>query len=222
MLTTTATGQFNKLLRGVFSSEGLFKELRGEFKPILYEGVVNETNTLPYVFAFSNRELPINFYRTRESELTDTSCNYFVINRQQIVLKGKFVRDFACDMDVSSFKVYNATLNSRKYLLISGITSGSGVAGTTVILLLFDVTDLNSIKYFPLWTKFGDALSFSDFNNDGNLDFIDIKPYQDRDHFKANFTTLRGDKFITIEGSFKVLRYDGESLKTVKAVNFPY
>lgn len=176
------------------------KKYKPIFKPILGEFTVNhvekikvndEYKKLNYGFKFDSKKIDVQFHYPEKD--SDNSCSYFVIFQKRINLIGKFENDFACDLDVNSFELYKGEFKNKNYLLLTCINNGSGGFATTIIFHLFDITNKNNIKYYPLWSRYGSINCFGDFNSDGVLDFLKIRNNEKQtgtDTFKTTLMTL--------------------------------
>ncbi|MDO8997524.1 MAG: hypothetical protein Q7U77_12930 [Sediminibacterium sp.] len=216
--------QYDQLLNNVYRSKRIFKNVAGQFEPFLYEKTTNGTK-FAYGYLFNGKGINgLKYLQVKQSELNDTSCNYFEFFGKKIALRGKFINDFACDLDVSTFKIFTANFCSKKYLLITGVSSGSGSAGTTTVFNLFDVTDPKNFIHYPLWSKYGSELSFGDFNNDKVLDLMEIKLFSKRDIFKVELLSLdyKKSSFSSNLEQYKIFKYDGEKVVVLKSNKFKY
>ena len=102
-------------------------------------------------------------------------CDYFVLNGSRFC-PNDYIHDWStCELDVNSFILYKTTYNNHQYLLLTAVNNGSGRSAIYNICLIFDITDLNNIIFYPLWSKYGGKKCFGDFNGDGYIDFIKIK-----------------------------------------------
>lgn len=211
--------QFDTIFKNIVPSQELFKKVKGAFQPSQFEINKNGKKSLPFVFKFKGNN--IIYTRPKEAELSDTSCSFFIICNKKISLKDKFINNFGCDLDVSTLQVYKALFQNKEYLLITGITNGSGTATTTVLLHLFDITNTKNILYFPLWSKFGSQYNFGDFNKDKKLDFVEVRPFKDTDHFTMTLMTKMQNKFMPLN-CYKKLKYNGRSMKIVQSKNCPF
>lgn len=147
-------------------------------------------------FKFSNSKINLSFSYPKTS--SDSSCNYFILFGNKISLHNKFEQNFTCDLDINSFQVYVSEFNNRKYLLLNGINAGSGDFATTIIFLLFDITDKLKIKFYPLWSKYGSINCLDDFNRDGKLDFLKIRNNETKtgsNTFKVSFMSVDNVRF---------------------------
>ena len=150
----------------------------------------------------------VHYTYPKESQYSDSSCGHFSINNQEFFLAGNFQDNFACDYDINSAKLYTGSFNGRKYLLLTGINSGSGEMTTNILCLLFDITNPKAIKFYPLWSKYGSQNCFQDFNKDGNLDFISVrhlKNSSDTYELKVQLMTLTKQGFVIIDEQNKYI-----------------
>lgn len=177
--------QYDDYFKYVIGQPTIFKPVKGEFIPGQSKMIVDgkEKRKVNYSYRFNNPLIQLEYFYPQSPK--DSSCSYFVLNNARINLKGRYDHDFACDLDVTSFKMYQGLFNHRNYILLTGINTGSGTFTTSIICHLFDVTDKNAIKYYPLWSKYGSSACLGDFNKDGRLDFLKVR------YFKGNQSKLR-------------------------------
>lgn len=171
----------------------IFEPISGEFKANHVEKIKinNQYKNLNYGFKFDNKTIDIQFHYPQND--SDNSCSYFIVFQKRINLIGKFENDFACDLDINSFKLYEGEFKNKKYLLLTCINNGSGGFSTTIIFHLFEVTNKHSILYHPLWSRYGSIACLGDFNKDGILDFLKIRNNERQtgtDTFKASLMSL--------------------------------
>jgi hypothetical protein len=126
--------------------------------------------------------------------------SYFLIDEQKLetakVFDGLPTEDL-CDR---FFKVYTCNFQHRKYLLILTNYSDNHLCQYDVLCNLFDVTDKLHIMYFPLWSVYGGARCFGDFNHDGKLDFLKIRRIEGNDfRCKITLITLENEKFQPLD-----------------------
>lgn len=200
VISTGLSAQYEKTF-SVIGKKSFFKE-----EKIIVNTVRSDTslvngnkNVTPYVFSIKGKAGAIEYFYTNPKELTDSSCGYFKIGSSKFFLKGKYENDFACDIDVYSLKMFSGTFRSKRYILLTGINNGSGSSTTSIICLLFDITNPKKIKFYPLWSKYGSDFCFQDFNNDGELDFLKVKQLKDMTGYKTlklELMTLKGDEFV--------------------------
>ena len=163
-------------------------------------------------FFLSESGIDIAYYPKQKG----VKCGYFEINEFCFLVDGKFIfkngYHAGCDLDYGSFKVFEMNFKAKKYLLITSINNGSGTSTRYVYCHLFDVSDLDSITYFPLWSIYGSYACFGDFNQDGFLDFLRIRNESNMGdgYFRATLSTLYRDSF-RIDSSHYIIfnrRYD--------------
>jgi hypothetical protein len=194
VISYNSFGQFGNLYKSVLktNTSSLFNIVKGDFvsterKSSIVDGKIQKTIT-GYKF---DRIIDLQFYYPKTKE--DSSCSYFVFNRQKIKMVGRFENDFACDLDVTSFQVFEGYFNRKKYILLTSINSGSGSFATTIIFHLFDITKKDKVIYYPLWSRYGSIKCLGDFNKDGILDFLKIRnneKYSGSNTFKGSLMSL--------------------------------
>jgi len=175
-------------------------KLKGEFKK-------DSTNNFIKFYKFSNSTFPVKYYPPQK----DVDCGYFELYNQKYTIKGKFkeYKKFGCDLDEYSFKIFKITLSKKTYFIITSIAWTSGTGTRNVFCNLFDVTNKEKPIYYPLWSMYGSNLCFGDYNNDGNLDFLEIRydpSSKNNDIFRATFTTIDGTNFKRIEDKYIVFK----------------
>ncbi|HTD99293.1 MAG TPA: hypothetical protein VK668_08385 [Mucilaginibacter sp.] len=210
----SASAQYGSFYKSVINQPKLFKPLAGSFiahkvKTTIVDG---ESRKLNYSYLFNNKSLRLEYFYPESK--TDSGCSYFILNGHRVNLKGHFEHDFACDLDVASFKVYKGQYNGEKYLLLTCINTGSGSSTSSVICNLFDITDKRSIKYYPLWSKYGSESCFGDFDKDGSLDFLKVRIQGDNDTLRLSLMSLKRERFIPYkEDHYMILNYDSKKIK---------
>lgn len=169
--------QYNFIVDKLFGKQDSLKFLKIEGN-FTIEATDKSENEKLKIYDFKNKEnIQLKYYNANEQGL----CDAFSIFNKKISMKGSFEDDrIACNLDISSFEIYKFCFHNKKYLLIQSIRLGSGTATSLIIFHLFDITNLNSIKYYPLWSMYGSTSCFADFNHDGKLDFLNI-----RDNWKS-------------------------------------
>jgi hypothetical protein len=196
LIASTCKAQYDDYLKSIVGKSTIFKKVKGEFVVKGFKKVKDKNGERQINYSYEFNKLPMTlgyYYPTLSS---DSSCNYFVINKAKVSMRGLYPSDFACDLDVTSFAVYKGRYENKNYILITAINNGSGSSTTSVICNLFDVTNLNKIKYFALWSKFGSASCFNDFNKDGKLDFLQIRNLKgDPSKLKMTIESLQDGMF---------------------------
>lgn len=208
--------QYDYLFHTIISPQNIFKNVEGEFKPVRFEWVKidGENRRINYGYRFNNSFIPLDFFFPITA--CDSACSYFILHGQKINLKGKFESDFACDLDVNSFKVYQGKFNNSSYILLTCINRGSGSFTTTILCNLFDVTNKDSIEYYPLWSKYGSKNCFGDFNHDGVMDFLRIRNIN-IDTLKIDLLSKQNNTFQDYNNKKYLKIYsDGEIVKTLE------
>ena len=144
---------------------------------------------------------------------SNSGCDTFIVFGKKIGIKGKLENDWlSCPLDVTSFEVFTFELRNNRYLLIQSIKAASGIATSYIIFHLFDITNTKKILYFSLWSIYGSPSCFSDFNNDGHLDFLMIRKAETYkkddiykltlstiDYSKGSFTPVNNKKYIVFQ-----------------------
>lgn len=198
LASTLSYGQFDKAFSSIPRKVDVFKPISGAFTASASENV--NGNKFNYKYSFSDKSLSIDIVLPKSSEQSNDACDYFVVMGNKITYKGLFEEDFACDMDITSLKVYKGVYGNKQYVLITGINSGSGSFTTTIVCHLFDVTNPKSVKYYPLWSKYGGTSCFGDFNTDNQLDFLKVRNYKgSQTNLKVTLMTLKDGKFIAVD-----------------------
>ncbi|AMR32548.1 hypothetical protein A0256_14510 [Mucilaginibacter sp. PAMC 26640] len=214
--TTISFAQSDNYYKGIVKAVPIFKTVNnsfiaGDYKTAKANG---EHKKVPYKYSFSMPGIKLEYCYPQIA--SDGSCSYFIINNQRVDIKGKYESDFACDLDISSFKVYQGSFKGRKYVLLTCINTGSGSSSSSVICNLFDITNKGTIKYYPLWSKYGSQFSFGDFNKDGNLDFLQSRIQGENDILKVTLSTLKSNKFEPIGDKYIILKQSENSLTVLK------
>ena len=181
--------------KSVVKAVPVFKVVNGSFIAGDYKTAKanGDNKKVPYKYSFSMPGIKLEYCYPQTT--SDGSCSYFIINNQRIDIKGKYESDFACDLDISSFNVYQGSFKGHKYVLLTCTNTGSGSSSSSVICNLFDVTNKGAIRYYPLWSKYGSQFSFGDYNKDGKLDFLQSRIQGTNDVLRITLLTLKADKF---------------------------
>lgn len=152
-----------------------------------------------YKYTYRNDSLEISFITSIDS------CDYFIIMGKRF-MPSDFIKDFSvCELDITSFEIYNGHYKDKEYILLIGNNNGSGKSASNKLCFLLDISDKERIKIHTLWSLFGDALCFEDFNNDGVLDFLKIR--EKNDILIFSLMTLKDDSFYDIEDNHITVRY---------------
>lgn len=217
LFATKVYAQYNNFYDKIIKSKLIFKTLPGSFIAEKYKLFIStgDSTLLPYGYIFSDTSIKIEYYNPINN--ADSGCSYFVVNDQRINLKDHFRDNFACDLDMTSFKVYKGEYKGHKYILLTCINNGSGSSTSDVICNLFDVTYSKKITYYPLWSKYGSASSFGDFNNDGHLDFLQSRIQGHNYLLKLTLLSLKNGKFFPYNRSYYILiKKNNQNLEIVK------
>lgn len=208
--------QSDNYYKGIVKAATIFKIVNGSFIAGDYrsEKVNGDNKKVPYKYIFDISGIKLEYCYPKVA--SDGSCSYFLINKQRVDIKGHFENDFACDLDVSSFNVYQGRFKGHKYVLLTCTNTGSGSSTSSVICNLFDMTNKSAIKYYPLWSKYGSQFSFGDFNKDGELDFLQSRIQGENDVLKITLLTLKADKFKPKSDKYIVVKQTGTSLSVLK------
>ncbi len=209
-----ANAQYDDFYKGIIKATPIFTSLKGSFKAnkVKVLNINGSNKSQVYSYLYKAGALSLEYcYPARE---TDGGCSYFIINGHKVNLKGRFENDFACELDITSFRLYKGRYNGREYLLLTCINTGSGSSTSSVVCNLFDISDKKSIKYYPLWSKYGSPACFGDFNRDGILDFLRLRVDGDQENLKLGLMSLKGKIFVPYDDKkYLTLKYDGEQLK---------
>lgn len=208
--------QYDNTYLKIINSKNLFKKVKGTFFDKVKLDTINGEN-VNYMYQFSD-SLYIEVWFPFDTN--SSKCNYFSISHQQINIEGLFDNDFACELEIASLSVYKTEFYNKKYLLVTGINSGSGDYTTSVICNLFDIANHKKIIYYPLWSKYGGTSCFGDFNNNGKLDFLKVRNYQgSRSTYIVTIMELTNDSFINIDEAkyfLIVKKQSNDSFKVIK------
>lgn len=212
----TYAQQYNDYYRSIVNAPTIFKIVNGSFKASDFKvGKVNEViKNVPYKYSFDVLGVKLQYCYPKVG--SDSACSYFIVNNQRIEIKGKFEGDFACDLDISSFHVYQGTFKGRRYILLTCTNTGSGSSTSSVICNLFDLTNLRAIKYYPLWSKYGSKFSFGDFNKDGKLDFLQSRIQGENEVLRISLLTLNAGKFKNEVDKYIIVKQTKSSLKVIE------
>ena len=187
--------------------------------------IKNSSQNGIYYSKLSSREFPLSY-------VYDGSCGKFSIRGSVFELDKYFENMVACDLDFKSpetYKFYKFSFDNKKYIALQCINNGSGSSTSIIFIHLFQI-NIDSIVYYPLWSRYGSIACLGDFNRDGVLDFLKIRGNElqtGKDTFNANLLSLdnKGIKFIDAPQSKKwcFKKYytkDNEiKIKILKAVN---
>jgi len=208
--------QSDNFYKSIVKAVPVFKVVNGSFIAGDYKTAKanGDNKKVPYKYSFSMPGIKLEYCYPRTA--SDGSCSYFIVNNQRIDIKGKYESDFACDLDMSSFNVYQGSFKGHKYVLLTCTNTGSGSSSSSVICNLFDVTNKSAIRYYPLWSKYGSQFSFGDYNKDGELDFLQSRIQGANDVLRITLLTLKAGKFKLISDKYIVVKQTGTSLSVLK------
>lgn len=186
------------IYRSLTGNNNLFKPVHMSLIADMFENSTRngKETKVPYAFSLRNNYCDIKYCFSAPSKMNDTSCGYFLLYGNRIDLKGKFEKNFACDLDPSSFQLYSSTYNKRRYLLLKATNSGSGGYSSMLTINLFDITDPMKIQYFPLWSKYGGSFCLGDFDHSGTLKFLRAREYGNRNQLRISLLELKGKQFV--------------------------
>lgn len=145
-----------------------------------------------YFYECDSKEISLCYYPQQDG----VECGYFVVNDEIIAIIDKFESNLACDFDYGSIKLYKTTIGKESIYILNSIINGSGTATRKVYHNLFVFRENKFLKYIPLWGIFSDENNFGDFNNDGKLDFLEVRYNKFDPNYKLTFTTLKEDLFF--------------------------
>lgn len=97
------------------------------------------------------------------------------------------------DMQIDQAMLYRIRTKSRRYICITGVISQKEHITSYVLL---DITDPGKIKVGQLLSYFSSIHSFADLNNDGELDFIKVRPNKRGGGYLAEACDLDGDNIV--------------------------
>jgi hypothetical protein len=208
----------------ILKSDIKFKRVTGNFNAFLFENVPYEngqSKKMAYGYKFEDEKIDIKYVYSKQEDLNDSSCGYFIVYGKKIGVKGLYEEDFACDLDINSFKVFSTFYKNKNYILLTGINNGSGTSTNSVICHLFDVSDVKDIKYYPLWSKNGGENCFGDFNHDGVLDFLKIRSMSEKDVFKITLTSMSDAGFVAFDDNkFIIIKMDDKRAPVILEKNW--
>lgn len=213
--TMMSYAQSDNYYKSIVKAVPVFKVVNGSFTPGGYKTAkTGDNKKVPYKYSFIMPGIKLEYCYPQSA--SDGSCSYFIVNNQRIDIKGQFESDFACELDISSFNVYQGSFNGHKYVILTCTNTGSGSSSSSVICNLFDVTNKSAIQYYPLWSKYGSQFCFGDFNKDGKLDFLQSRIQGENDVLKITLLTLKADKFKPEAGKYIVVKQTETSLKIIE------
>lgn len=197
----------------IFKSIGSF--ITGDFIAGYKNEITNgKSNKVLYMYSFKAPMIKVQYYYPQVNH--GNECGYLMVNNKKIDLNGTFEGNFGCELDPTSFNVYKGSFKGHQYVLLTCINTGSGSSSSSVMCNLFDVTDKDAIKYYPLWSKYGSQFSFGDFNKDGVLDFLQSRIKGENDVLKITLLSLKGDDFKPNNDKYILVKQSGTSLKTLE------
>jgi hypothetical protein len=132
---------------------------------------IDSQNIRKTIWYAHDSNLVFRFYSAGKS----IKCNYWWVNGKVITVPNVIKGAPGCELDITSFEAYKLRFNSRKYVIVTCINSGSGNYSRLVYCNLFDVTNPSTIRYNCMVSEYGSEKCFGDFNEDGILDFLAIK-----------------------------------------------
>lgn len=133
-----------------------------------------------------------------QSKAREYTIDMLHVNGRNYKLFANPEDDKAYNMLIDDAKLYHLKTKTRKYVCISGKITLNNKRGDIYSYVLLDVTDPRKVKVGQLLSYFSSIYSFADLNNDGELDFIKVRPYkQGTDNYIAEACNLDGDKITT-------------------------
>ncbi|HYD21628.1 MAG TPA: hypothetical protein VEB40_09155 [Flavipsychrobacter sp.] len=107
--------------------------------------------------------------------------------------------DMLLDLKVEEASLYHVRTKDKAYVCMTGEATNHRNANEKIYsFVLLDITDPGKVKIGQLLSYFSSIYSFGDFNNDGELDFIKVKPAtRGENGFVAEACNLDGDKIKT-------------------------
>lgn len=173
-----------------------------------------------YYYDFSNPNYDFCYYPMQQG----ISCGYFKVNSQIIEVKNAYPYNLGCDLDYGSFELSEVNFKNNKYLILTSINNGSGSSTRNVFCNLFDITNLAKIIFHPLWSLYGSKQCFGDFDQDNNLDFLEIRydheTESNNDNYRITLTSLNKTEFKRKESKFIVFKreYKKEDLPKITVI----
>jgi len=163
-----------------------------------------------YKYTYRDDSLEISYMTSVDS------CDFFIIKGKRFMPSDIIKELSVCELDITSFEIYKGHFKDKNYILLIGNNNGSGKSVSNKLCFLLDISDKEQIKVHNLWSKFGDASCFEDFNNDGVLDFLKIRAKDDILVF--SLMTLKPEGFIDIENYQITTRYkDGFEFEIIES-----
>ena len=168
-------------------------------------------------------ERPLSFSNFSTTQSADTTCYVVGDNIEKVFIaycqvkidnyavdllqvNGRYNNLFALpeydqllDMYVEEALLDHIRTRERRYVCITArATNHRGGREKVSSFVLLDITDPGRIRVGQLLSHFSSIYSFGDFNNDGELDFIKVKPAtRGENGFVAEACNLDGDKIKT-------------------------
>lgn len=204
-LSTTLPGQYDFVVKSLLP--GI------ETVPTKEEFILNQATEVVngqtvIFFELSNSLVDLCYYPKSKG----IKCGYLTINDKQFQVKGNYPhQSWGCDLDENSFELAKFNLGNSSYVILTAINWGSGSSTRIVFCHLFDITDKENIQHFPLWSMYGSSHCFGDYNNDGKIDFLQIRydpEAKDNDVFRLTFSTLTNEKFTKDECKYIIFKRD--------------
>lgn len=154
-----------------------------------------------FLIVYNHSKLQLNYYYYSENK---KSNDFIEINGTSYLLDGKYL-----SFDVSFFEFRN-----RKYIFMSSYLSEDvlfhdGAKGN----YLFEITEKNKVNKYVFKGRYVDKVYFEDFNQDGILDFLNLKEISFNDRFLKKIPSEMIDCFTY----FKITCYSliGNSFQTL-------
>ncbi|NJO24540.1 MAG: hypothetical protein HC867_00320 [Bacteroidia bacterium] len=200
LVCSTSFGQYDTIIKSLVETpSNCPQRLNGSFKK---NKEIQSGEKIEY-YKFSKSKTDFCYYPKQ----ANINCGYFRLFGKVFALNDKFENNLSCDFDYGSFELYRYSLNKRNYLILNAIRYGSGTTTRFVYCNLFDITNKDSIIYYPLASIYGSGFSFGDYNNDGRLDFLQIeydKSSKSVDDFVMKMRTLNESNqvFDLVEGKY--------------------
>lgn len=150
-----------------------------------------------------------------QAKLDKYACDLLQVNNRNYRLFANPDIDAIFDMDLKNARLYHIRAKNRKFVCITGGNAiGRGESGHIKSFVMLDITDPNKLIVAQLVSYSPSIYSFGDFNGDGELDFIKVKPdKKGRNQYIAEACDLDGEKITSgeVKSYFLLLSTPGDA-----------
>jgi hypothetical protein len=176
---------------------GFYSSRKIEFVTDKFQKNVDDKH---YFYEYNSSELILCYYPLQEG----LNCGYFTVNGETIYIDSTFDKNNSCDFDYGSFKLFKIIDGKNNIYILNTIVNGSGNATRKMFHNCFIINENKFLKFVPLWGVYSNEECFGDFNNDGKLDFLEIRYNEFDPFYKLSLYTMNEDFVFIRDENFKL------------------